>query len=174
MSPQDAPTISYIVTFLIVGGVVFFRYRRLSQGRPLRLERLWILPAIFVVMTAATFVQMPPVGMDWAILLAPLALGGVVGWYRGKMMRITVDPETHALNQSASPWALLFLLAIMAIRMGLRTLLMGSGHPEYIHLGVDGLMVFAAGMFAVMRLEMWIRARRLLAEARAAKAVANG
>src|SRR5262249_60759017 len=100
---------------------------------------------IFAAITALTLWQAPP-GMNDAPWLAGVAvLGAIVGWYRGKMMRITVDPKTHALSQAASPLALLFLVAVFALRYGLRYVLGEEAHAWGISLNLlaDAPMVFA-------------------------------
>jgi len=86
-------------------------------------------------------------------------------------MRIEVDPETHQLNQRASPAAVLFIFALIAIRTGARALLTESGGALHLNAFAitDILIALAVGLFAMTRLEMYLRAKRLLEEARAAK-----
>ncbi|MBS0384913.1 MAG: DUF1453 family protein, partial [Proteobacteria bacterium] len=141
----------------------------MSQTRPLKTEQLWVVPLIFAGFAALTLVQAPPTVADIPWLVGVAALGAVVGWYRGKMMRITVDPQTHNLSQAASPLALVFLLAVFGLRYGLRYMLGEEAHAWGISLNLlaDAPMVFAVAMFALTRAEMFIRAERLLAEARA-------
>lgn len=83
-------------------------------------------------------------------------------------MHIAVDPETHALNQRMSPAAMLFLVVLVALRSGARAL---AENDAALHLDVaavtDVLIAFALGLFAAQRLEMYLRARRLLREAAA-------
>jgi hypothetical protein len=96
--------------------------------------------------------------------LAGLVIGAAVGWQRGKMMHIHVDPETHALNQKASPAAILFLVALIAVRSFGRGLLGSEGlSPAML---TDPLIAFALGMFTLTRVEMYLRAKRLLEQAR--------
>jgi membrane protein CcdC involved in cytochrome C biogenesis len=86
------------------------------------------------------------------------------------MMTITVDPETHELNQSASPLAILFLLGLMVVRIGMKEGL--AAEASTLHLSAafltDVFVVFAMGLLTVTRVEMFIRARRMLDEARSA------
>ncbi len=161
----------------IVGGLLFvvlmgWRLRRMSQLRPLKVEWLWVTPAILAALTVVSLIPQPPQGADWAWLAAGLVLGGALGWWRGKMMHISVDPETHALNTKASPAAMIFILAIVVIRMALRGMAMGEASTLHLSVAVitGAFMTFAVGLFGVQRLEMALRATRLLGEARAAKA----
>ena len=173
MQPEQLRTvIPYLVGGLILIVVMAFRLRRMNQLRRLRVEWLWVTPAILIVLTVLSLLPQPPQGIDWAWLGVGLVLGGVLGWYRGKMMHITVDPETHALNTKASPAAMIFILALVVVRMALRGVAMGEASTLHLSVAVitGAFMTFAIGLLGVQRLEMAIRANRLLKEARAAKA----
>jgi hypothetical protein len=153
---------------LVIIAVVFaLRLRKVGRHRPLRLERLWIIPALLLVGCIATFVTQPPSPLGWAVCAVGLAIGAALGWKRGTMMHIQVDPETHRLNQMQSPAALLFLLAIVVLRYGAKALVQSGLLSMHVNpmLVSDVLLTFALGMFTVMRIEMFLRARRLLAEA---------
>ena len=164
----------------LIGGVIFvlimaWRLRSMSQTRPLRLELLWVTPAVFVALTALTLAPQPPQGIEWAYLGVALAIGGAFGWWRGKLMRITIDPETHALNVRASPAGMIFIVAIIAVRFALRGVAMDQASSLHLSVGVitGAFMAFAVGLFGVQRLEMFLRASRMLGDARAAKASAS-
>jgi membrane protein CcdC involved in cytochrome C biogenesis len=80
------------------------------------------------------------------------------------MMHIHVDPATHALNQKASPAAMIFLIALIAIRLLGKNFLSSAGvSPAMV---TDPLIAFALGMFTLTRVEMYLRGKRLLEEAR--------
>jgi membrane protein CcdC involved in cytochrome C biogenesis len=163
--PVQQNWISIAITIAIVVIVMAFRLRRMGQMRPLKLESLWIVPAMYLVVAALMFWQLPPVG--WVAIASAVALviGAAVGWQRGKMMHIHVDPETHALNQKASPAAMFFLIALIIIRSAARGIL-GQDSGVSPAMLTDPLIAFAFGMFTLTRLEMYLRARRLLEEAR--------
>jgi len=163
MHPQS-PWVGYAITVLILCIVLMLRLRGMRRERPLRLGTLWIVPLVYLGVTAFILRQFPPEGAQWLWLAAALILGAAFGWRRGALMRITVDPETHALNQQASPAALLFLLVLVLIRQGMRYEVPAMGLD--VSLLTDLLVVFALGLFTATRAEMFIRARRLLAQAR--------
>lgn len=163
--PQSA-FIGYVITAVVVSLVLFLRFRSMRRARPLKLGMLWLVPALYVLVTISVLYQSMPQGMQWLYVALALVIGGIVGWRRGALMRISVDPDTHALNQQASPAAMLFILAIIIIRQGLRAEASQMGFNAAFL--TDLLVVFALGLFSVTRLEMFLRARRLLAEARAA------
>jgi len=135
--------------------------------RPLKLGNLWIVPAIYLAVTIWMFVLLPPIGWVAITSVAALVIGAAVGWQRGKMMHIHVDPETHALNQKASPAAMFFLIILIVVRTGARSLLGAESHVSPAML-TDPLIAFALGMFTLTRLEMYLRAKRLLEAARSA------
>ena len=159
--------ISMAVTLAIVVVIMALRMRGMSKMRPLKLETLWIVPVLYLAVAAWMFVIMPPVGWVAIASVAGLVIGAGVGWQRGKMMHIHVDPETHALNQKASPAAMVFLIVLIIVRSLARTLLGADSHVSPAML-TDPLIAFALGMFTLTRLEMYLRAKRLLDDARTA------
>ena len=163
--PVHQSWISYAITIGVIVIIMTLRMRRMGQMRPLKLETLWIVPAMYAAVAALMFYSLPPVGSVAIASLIGLAIGAVVGWQRGKMMQIHVDPETHALNQKASPAAMFFLIALILIRMGARSIL-GQESGVSPAMLTDPLIAFALGMFTLQRVEMYLRARRLLDEAR--------
>lgn len=163
--PVQQNWISIAITIAIVVIVMAFRLRRMGQMRPLKLESLWIVPAMYLVVAALMFWQLPPVGWVAIASAVGLAIGAAVGWQRGKMMHIHVDPDTHALNQKALPGAMFFLIALIAVRSAARGIL-GQDSGVSPAMLTDPLIAFAFGMFTLTRLEMYLRARRLLEEAR--------
>lgn len=164
VQPVHQSWISYAITIGIILIVMGLRMRRMGQMRPLKLETLWVVPAIYLAVAALMFFQLPPTGWVAIVSTIALAIGAAVGWQRGKMMHIHVDPETHALNQKASPAAMMFLIVLILVRMAGRGLLGSEGvSPAML---TDPLIAFALGMFTLTRVEMYLRAKRLLEETR--------
>jgi hypothetical protein len=100
--------------------------------------------------------------------IAALAIGAAFGWWRGRFTRIAVNRETHALTSQASPLGMLLILAIFGLRMGVRTL--AAQNASALHVSVvditDAFLLLAVGLVCAQRLEMALRANRLLLEAR--------
>ena len=67
---------------------------------------------------------------------------------------------------------MLVLIGLVVLRFGLRAVLANEAAAWKLDMALitNLFVVFAVGLFAVARLEMWIRARRLLREAKAAPA----
>ena len=163
--PIHQTWVSYAITIGIIVVIMALRMRGMSKMRPLKLGSLWIVPAVYLVVAALMFIQLPPTGWVAIASAVGLAIGAAVGWQRGKMMHIHVDPETHALNQKASPAAMLFLIVLIAVRAGARSVL-GETSGVSPAMLTDPLIAFALGMFTLTRLEMYLRAKRLLEEVR--------
>ncbi|HMI20165.1 MAG TPA: hypothetical protein VK533_11520 [Sphingomonas sp.] len=163
---QGQPTSAYvslIIYAVVICLVLVLRGRRVGRHQPLRVEFLWIVPAIYAAGAAAFLYETPLHGIDWLWAALALGAGAVAGWWRGSSIHISVDPETHTLNQKTS-WATMgFVLILVLVRRGLGFEAMSHGfNPRLV---VDLLMVFALGLLSVSRLEMFLRARRLLKEA---------
>jgi len=169
---QQHQITSYAITAVIVVLILALRMRRAGRMRRLRLETLWIVPAIYLAFAAFLYWEYPPHGMIWGLCAAALAAGAAIGWQRGKLMRIEVDPETHQLNQRASPAAILFIFALIAVRSAARAMLTRNGGALHLNaMAVTNILIaMALGLFAATRLEMYLRAKRLLDAARAARA----
>jgi len=151
---------SYIIWAVLICVVLALRLRTMNRARRLRLETLWIIPAIYGAFTAFLLYEFPLHGLQWFYGAIALGAGGLVGWRRGMLMQINVDPDSHALNQRASPAAILFILAILLVRRGL----VFEAGAMGLNVGVltDLLVLFVLGMFSVARLAMFLRARRML------------
>lgn len=161
---------SILIPILVIGVVLFFRMRRMSVKKPLKLGTLWIVPTIFLVISGLTLAQFPPHGLDWAWLAVALLLGVALGWQRGRLMKIWIDPESGGLMTQGSGWALVFLVVLLVLRMALREGLIMEANAGAIDMGLinSAFVVFALGLFGTQRGEMALRATRL------SKAHANG
>jgi hypothetical protein len=157
--------INYVLP-VVIALVIALRLRRMRRVTRLRLETLWIVPAIYMVVLAVSLYEYPPASLlNWFELALAAGLGAAIGWRRGKLMRITVDPVTHQRNQQSSPAALLFIVLLIVIRQALRYEGAALGLNVLQLTGI--LLASGLGLFAATRAEMFLRARRLLAEARA-------
>lgn len=165
---HGAPT--YLIPILIVVALMALRMRRMSREQPLKLERLWVAPALVLAAAVAVLWRAPPQGLQWLWIGLGFTIGGDFGWLRGKSMRIAVDPDTHAVTSRGSQAAMALILVLVAIRFGLRAYLAANASTLHLSLAIAGdvFIAFAVGLVCVQRLEMGLRARRLLAQARAA------
>ena len=175
---MDKQYLPYVIGAVVVA-LVLFRVARSRVARPMNIDLLWITPAIMLAFGGVgswAMLNFPhpanPGLKDFAIMAAVLLAGAAIGWWRGRFMRIEVHPETHQVMVQASVMAILVLVGLFAVRMGLRSVFLGDADPRSpaaALLNVDFILV-AIGILSVARMEMWLRAKRLLNEARAAKA----
>src|SRR5262245_29881912 len=109
---------------------------RNARGRRLRIERLWIYPALIITMAALVVVANPPSDLvTAAILLAVTMLGVGVGWYRGKFIKIEINPETHELTSRTSVLGTILILGLFLARYAFRSYLEGPGAAA-LHIGI--------------------------------------
>ena len=108
----------------------------------------------------------PPSPLGWGLLALGLVIGIAVGWHRGKLIRIERDPDSGELRQRASPLAMLLLVALVVLKLGARAIF---GETAVAHPGsgamllTDAFIGFALGLLSATRLELYLRARRILA-----------
>ena len=164
--PPQQTWISYAITGAIIVVVMALRMRKMGQMRPLKLENLWIVPALYAAVAGWMFWQLPPFGWVGLACLVAFAIGAAVGWQRGKMMEIHIDSETHALNQKASIAGMLFIVGLIVVKTAAQI------EESQIHMNVvlltQAFGAFGLGLFTMTRVEMYLRAKRMLEQAGAA------
>lgn len=164
--PPNAPYWTYMIPLAAIALVIL----RNSRARRLRIETLWIAPVMILVLVGLSFSQQGvPTPSILAVEIAALAAGAGLGWWRARFTHITVDPATHELTSRASPLGMLVILAVFALRYGVRM----YGAQNASALGVsanaiaDGALALTVGLVCAQRLEIALRATRLLNDARA-------
>jgi hypothetical protein len=170
MTQQQA--IQLFLPILILLPVLFFRMRRMANAQPLKLNQLWIRPVLFLAATCLALfapTQHHPIRalmpQDWLWLGLAAGFGSVAGWYWGRTMAIHVHPEDGTLMVRGGQAAMLVLLALILFRLGLRTGLSVEAKTWHLDMVLvsDALIVFTALLFTLRSLEMYLRARRVMA-----------
>jgi hypothetical protein len=122
--------------------------RRMMRPRRFRPVALWIGPGLVLFGVLALMGTQPAPSASHIVgLTVALALGGVIGWARGKLTRVAVDAETGLVTQRGTPFGVLLLIGLIVLRSGVRFVAMR--HPELgIDLGkaTDILLFFALGL----------------------------
>lgn len=168
MQHQSGGWAATLLPFVIIAVVVALRFRSMSRERPLKLETLWIVPAIYLLVVGFILVKLPPPPMGWALVAVGLALGLVIGWHRGKLIRLERSADTGELRQRASPLAMLLLIALVVLKLGARQVFGASAATQPgsgAMLLTDAFIGFALGLLSATRLELYLRAKRLLSAA---------
>ncbi|HXS05791.1 MAG TPA: hypothetical protein VN723_03310 [Rhizomicrobium sp.] len=166
MPQTQANTLSYVIPLLVILPLLYFRLRKMMRPQPLKLNRLWIRPVIILALglSALGAALPPPADLPW--FAAAAAVGGALGWQWGRLMAIHIDPEKGTLMTRGSQAALIVMILLLALRVGLRAglkLEAAAWHLDAV-LVTDGFIIFTAFLFGVRGLEMYLRARRVLAE----------
>jgi len=164
MNGEILPLLPYIVPLLLLVIVV----RRSLRERRVRLQTLWIAPAVFTAVTVYVLAHSPPPSLlGVAELVGGFAVGCGIGWLRGRTTRLRIDHATGDLLSRATPLAMILFAAVFVGRTSLRLALLqepsaaGGVHPDLPRF-TDILLVFALGMVAAQRLEIWLRGRKFL------------
>ena len=166
MAPAQSTALTYVIPALIILPLLYRRLRKLVQPQPLKLNRLWIRPAIILLAGISVLAAAPPplADLPWFALAALIGAG--LGWQWGRLMTIHIDPEHGTLMTRGSQAALIVIVLLLAVRIGLRAGLSmeaAAWHLDAI-LITDGFIVFSTLLFGVRGLEMFLRARRVLAD----------
>jgi len=151
---------SYVFVAIVVGAAIVLRLRRMRQLVPLNLSTLWIVPTLYTAIAVAILSVLPPSAGAWGYLVLAMLLGVVAGWYRGKTVRISKDPETDRLMQQASPLGILVIVALIVLRQGLRVEALALGLN--VNLVTDALVIFAVGLLGAGAIERYVRAKRIM------------
>ena len=163
MHDQAGRLIAYVIGGAVFLAMMAFRMRRAMASRHFRLKSIWVLPALFLVLTILALSARPPQGMQWLWLVLVLAAGLGIGWVNGATIHLEVDPATREVRAKASPAAMIFIVALVLVRVVMRSMV-GEIEATY-HLPAmliqDAFLLLALGLFLARALEMGLRARRL-------------
>lgn len=143
------------------------------KPRTLRPQWMWVAPLLVTVliglglwgMTYSPTADHSPFGpVEWAMVAVGLMLGGAVGWWRGGMTTIFREAD-GTLKSRASPLGLVLIVGLLAGRGVLRGWLEANAAAWHINplALADAFMVFVVGLVVMQRVEMFIRARRIMA-----------
>lgn len=164
--PPNAPAWTGLIPLAAVALVIL----RNARARRLRIEAMWIAPVVVIALIALSLTaEGMPTPLGLALDVAGLALGAGLGWWRARFTHITVDPVTHELTSRASPIGMLVILVVFAVRLGVRSFAQQNGTT----LGAwaiaipDALLMMSVGLVCAGRIEIFLRATRLLSQARA-------
>ena len=167
MQHQGGNWIATLLPFAIIAVVIALRIRTVRRERPLKLGTLWVVPVVYLLLAGSILVAAPPPELGWALAAIGLAIGLVVGWYRGRFIQIERNGDGE-LRQRASPLAMLLLLALVVLKLGARQVFgetAASQPGSQAMLLTDAFIGFALGLLSATRAEIYLRAKRLLSAA---------
>jgi hypothetical protein len=164
--PPNAPVWVGLIPLVVIALVIL----RNSRARRLRIESLWISPVMILAIVGLTFSQQGmPSPLMLGVDIAALVAGAGLGWWRARFTTITVDPETHQLTSQASALGMLVILGVFGLRFAVRMYATQSASTLGVSANAiaDAALVISVGLVCAQRLEIALRATRLLNEARA-------
>jgi membrane protein CcdC involved in cytochrome C biogenesis len=175
---QGQPPINPQLISLAIGGLLilvifFFRFRAAGKARPLQPGMLLLRPVILVALGAwLVFLAKPTDPQTIGIMAACLAVGAAIGWWRGRFVHIEVHPETHSVTSVTPAFAVMILVGLFVARFAVRYLVMPNADPLSLEtMRLNAYFVLSAvGILGFASLEMYLRAQKLLNEARSASA----
>jgi hypothetical protein len=148
----------------VIAVIMALRMRRINRPRRFNLGRVWLVPAVYTVLVGLILLSRPPVLLGWVLFAVSLAAGAALGWQRGRLTHLELAPEGGYLLARQSRAATMMIVMVLVLRVGARQLFIGdNADPAELMLVTDALLGFALGFLALQRIEMAIRARRLLA-----------
>jgi NAD/NADP transhydrogenase beta subunit len=165
VQPIHQTWLSYAIPIVIIVVVMALRLRSMSKERPLKLGSLWVIPAIYLAIVGSMLFALPPTVGGWALIVAGIVAGAVLGWHRGKLIRIERNAKTGELMQQASPLAMLLLVALIILKLGARAIFGDEAAAQpgsNAMLLTDAFIGFALGLLSATRLELYLRARTIL------------
>jgi hypothetical protein len=167
------PDTAHLAPLLVPLLILVILVRRSLRERRVKVERLWLAPVLLVMVAGTTLYAAPPKSLMGGLVVAlGLGVGAAMGWWRGRLTNVSVNPETHELTSRTSPIGVLLVAGLFVLRYALRY---GAESrsieiPGGATLLTDALLLFAVGTVSAQRLEIWLRCQRLLTAARASKA----
>ena len=166
MSDQSAlHSLLPYLPFLIVAVILI---RRTQRPRVFRPARVWIAPAIFLVIAALYVngaVKMGPTlrPVDWVIIAAAAVLGAAVGALRAHFLHLTRRPSDGLIETRLSVWGVIFIVLWIAGRQYIRQ----SGWVDAsAQFGVytDAGLSLALGLLVANAIVLTRRCRALMVE----------
>lgn len=156
-----------IIPLAVIPVVLVLVLLRNSRPRVLRPQWMWVVPVLilFGIGAGLYFTPHAPFGIAaYAAFAGALAVGAAVGWWRGKTITIQKAAD-GTLTAQASPFGLILIVGLVLGRTALRSLMESQAASWHVDAVVitDAFMLFAVGLVVAQRLEMFIRARAVLA-----------
>jgi hypothetical protein len=111
-----------IFTLSIVFAVLIYMVVRQFQERPVQPKMLVLLPAILTYYTYTNIVsELTKSMVDPAFLVVCMAvgviLGGLLGWYRGGLVRLRLDRVSGLVYSKASTMNIVIWMAVLVIKI---------------------------------------------------------
>lgn len=163
----DGLMMTVIGPLLTLALILVLRLRRPSVEKPVSARFLWLAPSLYLAAVSFMLVRHPPTTTGWLLALAGFVVGAALGWLRGRLFSLRVDPNSGSVLRRRSRWAITMLMGIVALRF-VANLWVGpvtDGTPSSAAalLVTDLMLGLIFGVLTATRVEVAMRVRRLLA-----------
>jgi hypothetical protein len=163
---MDWNALSPYILPLLVAAFLVRRAMREQKPKRVRFTRLWLFPAILLLVTWSSLARESAPGFLVATLfLLVIAIGSAIGWYRVHTLEFSVDPDSGKVSARATQLGALLIVGLIALRWGAEFALKKLGPhagTELVHAS-DAMLLLSTSMFVARSVHTWIRARALVA-----------
>jgi hypothetical protein len=159
----------YIVP-LLVAAIILRRAMRAQKPRTVRLQRLWIFPALLLFVTLNSLLHEGFPGFVVVIVFAVVAIAGTaIGWFRVHTLEFSLD-EDGKVSARATQLGALLIVGLIGLRylaeFGIKQFGLDAG-ARLVHAS-DATLIFSTSMLLARGVHTWIKARALIAAHRRA------
>ena len=168
---MDLHTLSPYIVPLVVAAILLRRAMREQKPKRVRFTRLWLFPALLLLVTIPSVLRGPQPGILASVAyLVAMVLGGLVGWYRVHTLEFTLDAESGKVSARATQFGALVIVGLIALRYGAEFLIkkLGNGNGQSLVFATDAVLLFSTSTFVARSIHTWIRARALVVAHRTA------
>lgn len=153
---------------LIIIGILLLRRRRAQR---LRLDRLWIMPVLMSAFIGSGLYFTPHDAFGagaYAAFAAALVAGLAAGWFRARTVPMSFDAASGQVVTEPSVLAIVVIAGLFVVRSLVRFGIANAGWHLDAGTVSDGFLLFAVGLIAGGRIEMFVRGQRLVRSGSAA------
>jgi len=160
----------YIVP-LLIAVIILRRAMRAQKPRTVRMQRLWIFPALLLFVTLnSLWHEGFPGFVVVLVFTAAAAAGAAIGWFRVHTLEFSLDAESGKVSARATQLGALLIVGLIAVRylaeLGIKQFGLNAG-ASLLHAS-DATLVFSTTMLVARSVHTWIKARALIAAHRRA------
>lgn len=160
-----------LLPLALIGLVVL---RRAGRAQKVRVERIWLSPALSLIAVWLTLAQEPVPGVFAVAIMAIGTIAGIAsGYLRALHLELAIDEKGKVISK-ATPIGTYLVVGFFLLRFGLNYAINGGwqpGPPRFINPTRSGLdvlrladaaLLFSTAMMIAQRAEIWRRAQALL------------
>jgi hypothetical protein len=160
---MDWKTFSPYIVPLLVAAILVRRAMRTQKPKRVRFTRLWLFPALLLLVTVPSVLHgpAPGIGATLAYIVAT-GIGGAIGWYRVHTLEFTLDAESGKVSARATQFGALLIVGLIGLRWAAESAFKNLGLGKDLVYATDSMMLLSTAMYVARSIHTWIRARALV------------